>query len=150
MCRGSVDDMKGSMTTNRWVRQWLAVACILAVIDLTRGVSLFGEEFTLDSPTWTVLRGQSTLAGPIYRPPVDPNQSMQTMTRQAPALTGRFQLHEQTFIPFIGAGFGGGYTTDRDRALGSNWLQQNQNFSGDSLGRNMMPNEVNMGLRIPF
>jgi hypothetical protein len=134
-------------TGDSGVRQRIAVVFVLAVSCLTVRSLAFSEEFTIDSPTWTVLRGQSTLAGPTYSPPLDPNQNI---TRQVPALTGRFQLNEQTFIPFIGAGFGGGYTTDRDRAIGSNWLQQNQTLSGDTFGRNMMPNEVNMGFRIPF
>jgi hypothetical protein len=134
-------------TSEGGVRRRIAVASVLTVFCHTAGSLAFSEEFTIDSPTWTVLRGQSTLAGPIYTPPLDPDQNI---IRQAPALTGRFQLKEQTFIPFIGAGFGGGYTTDRDRALGSNWLQQNQTLSGDTFGRNMMPNEVNMGFRIPF
>ena len=127
--------------------QRITVVFVLAVSSLIVQSLAFSEDFTIDSPTWTILRGQSTAAGPTYAPPLDPNQNIM---RQAPALTGRFQLNDQTFIPFIGAGFGGGYTTDRDRALGSNWLQQNQTLSGDAFGKNMMPNEVNMGFRIPF
>jgi hypothetical protein len=69
--------------------------------------------------------------------------------RQAPFLSGRFELNDHTFFPFIGAGFGGGYTNDRDRALGSNGLFHNPAQSGE-LGKNMMPNEFNLGLRIPF
>ncbi|MET0515492.1 MAG: hypothetical protein ABW047_09235 [Nitrospiraceae bacterium] len=129
------------------MRQRIAVVFVLAVSCLTVQSVAFSEEFTIDSPTWTVLRGQSTLGDPTYAPPLNPNQNIM---RQAPALTGRFQLKDQTFIPFIGVGLGGGYTTDRDRALGSNWLQQNQTLSGDMFGKNMMPNEVNMGFRIPF
>jgi hypothetical protein len=139
--------MNARMIGDSGVRQRMAVVFVLAVSCLAVRSPAFSEEFRIDSPTWTVLRGQSTLAGPIYTPPLDPNQNL---ARQAPALTGRFQLQEQTFIPFIGAGFGGGYTTDRDRALGSNWLQQNQTLPGDTFGRNMLPNEVNMGFRIPF
>ena len=139
--------MNARMPGDRIVRQRIAAVFVLAMSCLTVRSLAFGEEFTIDSPTWTVLRGQSTLAGPTSMPPLDPNQNIM---RQAPSLTGRFQLNDQAFIPFIGAGFGGGYATDRDRALGSNWLQQNQTLSGDTFGRNMMPNEVNMGFRIPF
>lgn len=139
--------MNARITGGNGVRQRITVLFMLAVSCLTVQSLAFSEEFTIDSPTWTVLRGQSTPAAPTYTPALDPNRNIM---RQAPALSGRFQLKDQTFIPFIGAGFGGGYTTDRDRALGSNWPQQNQTLSGDTFGKNMMPNEVNMGFRIPF
>jgi hypothetical protein len=109
------------------------------------GIS-WGEDPLINTPSWSSLRlnQSSSVLDPSTGP--DPNGSV---VRQAPALTGRFQLNDRTFIPFIGAGFGGGYTNDRDRALGSNGLFHNPAQSGD-LGRNMMPNEVNLGLRIPF
>ena len=53
-------------------------------------------------------------------------------------------------IPFVGAGFGGGYVTERDRALGPSQAFPQQNLLGDSLGKGMMPNEWQMGIRIPF
>lgn len=109
------------------------------------GVSVYGEDAVLRSPTWSGLRPQA--GAPIE--PVTPLDQSRNIFRQAPALTGRFEVNDQTFIPFIGAGFGGGYTNDRDRALGSNGLFHNPAQSGD-LGKNMMPNEFNLGLRIPF
>jgi len=60
------------------------------------------------------------------------------------------QVREQTLIPYVGAGFGGGYMTERDRALGPGPGLPQQNLSGDSLGKGMMPNEFQMGIRIPF
>ncbi|HJR76428.1 MAG TPA: hypothetical protein VJ805_05615 [Nitrospiraceae bacterium] len=118
----------------------------LLVIVWGSGAPASGEDRTLKSPTWSGLRGQPGLSALDPASSMDPNR---TVFRQAPALTGRFELNDQTFFPFIGAGFGGGYTNDRDRALGSNGLFHNPTQSGD-LGKNMMPNEFNLGLRIPF
>jgi hypothetical protein len=67
-------------------------------------------------------------------------------------LSGRLQVSEQTLIPYVGAGFGGGFVTERDRALGPSSAFPQQNLLGDSLGlgKGMMPNEFQMGIRIPF
>ena len=110
------------------------------------GLSANGEESLFKSPTWSGLRQQPN--SPVLDSGLAGDQN-RNVFRQAPALTGRFELNDQTFFPFIGAGFGGGYTNDRDRALGSNGLFHNPAQSGD-LGKNMMPNEFNLGLRIPF
>jgi hypothetical protein len=111
------------------------------------GVSANGEDTSLKSSTWSSLRHQQ--AGSLNLDPTSGSDQNRTVFRQAPALTGRFELNDRTFFPFIGAGFGGGYTNDRDRALGSNGLFHNPVQSGD-LGKNMVPNEFNLGLRIPF
>ncbi len=70
--------------------------------------------------------------------------------RQAPVLSGRLRVSEQTLIPYIGAGFGGGYVTERDRALSPQPALPQQNLFGESMGKSMMPNEFQMGIRIPF
>ncbi len=128
------------------IRIAASIAC-LALVWCGPGISAFGEESSFDSPAWSSLRQNGGSFS--NREPSSPLDQNRNVVRQAPALTGRFQLKDQTLIPFIGAGFGGGYTNDRDRALGSNGLFHNPAQSGD-LGRNMMPNEFNLGLRIPF
>jgi hypothetical protein len=55
-----------------------------------------------------------------------------------------------TFLPYIGAGFGAGYNSELDRTLAPN-LQPQQNLNAGGLqGQNMVPNEFQMGIRIPF
>jgi hypothetical protein len=110
------------------------------------GIPVYGEDARLETPTWSSLRQQPGPSATESFSSLDQNRAV---FRQAPDLTGRFQFNDQTLIPFIGAGFGGGYTTDRDRALGSNGLFHNPAQSGE-LGKNMMPNEFNLGVRIPF
>jgi len=124
----------------------LLIAGCLALVSEVAGISVYGEDARLETPVWSSLRQQAESSAIESFSSLDQNR---TVFRQAPALTGRFQFNDQTFIPFIGAGFGGGYTTDRDRALGSNGLFYNPAQSGE-LGKNMMPNEFNLGLRIPF
>lgn len=126
------------------MRTILLISCVALALCGPR-ISL-GEDTSLDTPSWSGLRLNGNSSVIDLSSPADPNRNV---VRQAPALTGRFQFNDQTFIPFIGAGFGGGYANDRDRALGSNGLFHNPAQSGD-LGKNMMPNEFNLGLRIPF
>ena len=74
----------------------------------------------------------------------------QDMVRQTPLLSGRIHISEQTLIPYVGAGFGDGYVTERDRVLVLSSVFPQQNLLGDSLGKGIMPNEFQMGIRIPF
>lgn len=73
--------------------------------------------------------------------------------RDVPSISGQYLMGRTTLLPFIGAGFGGGYNSDRERALNpgisglsdsglrSHWSQFGQGFA---------PNEFHMGVRIPF
>jgi len=98
-------------------------------------------------PAWATLRSQvqgeaaSAFAG---------NEQRADLFRQAPVLSGRLRVSEQTVMPYIGAGFGGGYVTERDRALNPQPSVPQQSLFGDSMGKSMMPNEFQMGIRIPF
>ncbi|HJU03748.1 MAG TPA: hypothetical protein VJ692_01250 [Nitrospiraceae bacterium] len=64
--------------------------------------------------------------------------------RQPPVITGRYSLHGQTIMPYLGAGFNAGGTTDTNSTIFQDRLFR------ESPGHSMMPNEFQMGLRIPF
>lgn len=100
-----------------------------------------------EPPAWSESRIQSPSA--LSQLPTV-NDRGQDIVRQTPMLSGRLQISEQTLIPYIGAGFGGGFVTERDRALGPSSMFPQQNLLGESLGKGMMPNEFQMGIRIPF
>lgn len=59
-------------------------------------------------------------------------------------------------MPYIGAGFGGGYTTELDRSLhvvpsaSSTSSVSAAAGSKDLLGPTLIPNEVQLGIRFPF
>jgi hypothetical protein len=74
----------------------------------------------------------------------------QTLLREPPTIHGELHFGEQTLIPYLGAGFGGGYVTEQDRMLGPDPTLQNKNILGDGSGKGYMPNEFQMGIRIPF
>jgi hypothetical protein len=78
-----------------------------------------------------------------------PDQSSRLL-REPPTITGEIRVGDQTLIPYLGAGFGGGYATEQDRMLGSDPTLQQKNILGNGNGSGYLPNEFQMGLRIPF
>lgn len=108
---------------------------------------VFAESPLNELPVWSASRIQSSSALSQLS---TVNDRGQDIIRQTPTLSGRLQVSEQTLIPYVGAGFGGGFVTERDRALGPSSMFPQQNLLGESLGKGMMPNEFQMGIRIPF
>lgn len=109
--------------------------------------SALAEPADADVPAMTELQSQAVSDGTETAAPTDQQSDL---FRQAPTLSGRLRVSEQTFIPYIGAGFGGGYVTERDRALNPQPMLPQQHLFGESMGKGMMPNEFQMGIRIPF
>ena len=73
-----------------------------------------------------------------------------------PTVSKPISVGGQTLVPYIGAGFGGGYATELDRALNAA-PSASSSSSGSSnvgsrslLGQNLIPNEVQLGIRFPF
>lgn len=76
-----------------------------------------------------------------------------TLFRDVPSLSGRYSIGGTTLLPFIGAGFGGGYSSERDRALNpsvSGLSDSGLKTQWNQLGQGFAPNEFHMGIRIPF
>ena len=78
------------------------------------------------------------------------------MLRTLPTVSKAISVVGQTLVPYIGAGFGGGYATELDRALNAS-PSASSSSSGSSnvgsrslLGQNLIPNEVQLGIRFPF
>ncbi len=65
--------------------------------------------------------------------------------RQPPLLSSRYTWNGQTFLPYIGAGLSHGDTTDTNGTL-----LQEERVLHEPLGRAFVPNEVQLGVRIPF
>lgn len=80
--------------------------------------------------------------------------------RNIPTVSKPISVGGRTLVPYIGAGYGGGYATEFDRALnpaGSASSSSSDSSSDSSnagsrnlLGHNLIPNEVQLGIRFPF
>lgn len=124
-----------------------SVLLVTALLHVGGMGAALADSPATDAPAWTELRTQASSEG-TQAPAVSDQRS--TLFRQAPTLSGQVRVSEQTLIPYIGAGFGGGYVTERDRALNLQPVLPQHSLFGDSMGKSMMPNEFQMGIRIPF
>jgi hypothetical protein len=73
-----------------------------------------------------------------------------TVFRDIPSISGRYSLGGQTLLPYLGAGFGSGYTTEMDRSLHSPPPTTMDPGLRNQFGQSLTPNEFQMGIRIPF
>ena len=77
------------------------------------------------------------------------------LLRTLPNVSKHISVGGTTVVPYIGAGFRGGYATDFDRSLNTA-LSAPLSFSSSAdiglrnLAGQMIPNEVQVGIRFPF
>ena len=70
--------------------------------------------------------------------------------RDLPSISGNYRVKGTTIMPYIGAGFGRGYSSDVDRSLNSSPPSQTDPGLRSLFGQGLTPSEFQMGLRIPF
>jgi hypothetical protein len=73
-----------------------------------------------------------------------------TIFREIPSISGRLSVGGRTIMPYLGAGFGGGYTSELNRSLTGPSPAQPDVGLRSQFGQGFSPNEFQMGLRIPF
>ena len=126
---------------------------ILGILALTVALAWSQSDTTLATPT-LIGTNSGTLslqerAGPmVATKPVTPSAG--SLFRDVPSLSERYSVREMRFLPYIGAGFGAGYTSELDRTLAPNVPPQHNLNLGGQLGQSMVPNEFQLGIRIPF
>ncbi|WP_173050205.1 hypothetical protein [Nitrospira sp. KM1] len=76
--------------------------------------------------------------------------SPSTLYREVPSINGEYSVGGQTFLPYLGAGFNSGYSSQLDRSLNSGLSPTAVPGVGNNLGQSLSPNEFQMGVRIPF
>lgn len=75
--------------------------------------------------------------------------------RTIPTISAQFAVGRTTMIPYLGAGFGGGYATEFDRSLHTlpvtaSGLSSTTVGLRNLFGPHLVPNEVQLGIRLPF
>jgi hypothetical protein len=75
--------------------------------------------------------------------------------RTLPSVSKQILVGGTTFLPYIGAGFGGGYATEFDRSLHAEPFSSSPSSSTNAglrslFGQHLIPNEVQLGIRVPF
>lgn len=70
--------------------------------------------------------------------------------REVPSISGQYSIGETTVMPFLGAGFGGGYASDLDRSMNNEFSTPADSGLRSRVGQGLVPNEFRLGIRIPF
>jgi hypothetical protein len=81
-------------------------------------------------------------------PPLSSTRS--EIFRDIPSISGGYSVGGRTILPYLGAGFGGGNTSEFTRSFGAPLSLQPTAGLRSQLGQGHSPNEFQMGLRIPF
>lgn len=130
----------------------LLALVVLELPNLTRG-----EEPLLVAPIPPLLASPAPATKSCL--PILPSSDLSSgatnnVFSQPPTLAGRYTVNGSTVMPYIGVGFSGGETTDVNRtAARQSQLQssvQQDRLLNDVLGKNLIPNEFQLGIRIPF
>lgn len=70
--------------------------------------------------------------------------------RDVPSISGRYLLGGKTLLPYLGAGFSGGYGSEFNRSLGGEPPASSDLGLRSQFGQGVSPNEFQLGVRIPF
>ncbi|OQW34285.1 MAG: hypothetical protein A4E19_02155 [Nitrospira sp. SG-bin1] len=103
------------------------------------------------SDTMSIPHATEAIAGPMLPAAVPVEQGL--VLRTMPTVSKPISVGGTTLVPYIGAGFGGGYATDLDRSLNAGQSVVSGSFNGglkNLFGPQLIPNEVQLGVRFPF
>lgn len=127
----------------------LLLAVVMAVPGLTRG-----EESRPVLPAFTSSAKGTDFSLPAFSSPTLSSSVTNHLFSQPATLAGRYTMNGSTVIPYIGVGFGGGETTDVNRTVARHSaLQgsiQQDPLMNDVFRKTFVPNEFQLGIRIPF
>lgn len=130
----------------------LLVAVVIAVPSLTRGEET--RLVTPDLPVLTSVAKGTELSSLVLSSATLSSSVTNNLFSQPATLAGRYTMKGSTVIPYIGLGFGGGETTDVNRTVTRHSSLQSSipqdRLMSDVLGKTFMPNEFQLGIRIPF
>lgn len=122
------------------------------------------------SPAGTIGDGRSAIGAPVSHtltssaptvmdagagptPPAAVPVEHGLILRSVPTVSTQISVKGTTLVPYIGAGFGGGYLTEFDRSLNPAQSPSIGSFNVGSknlLGQQLIPNELQLGVRFPF
>jgi hypothetical protein len=98
-------------------------------------------------------RTSSTPKSNVPTPPplaVPSDAASSADVRDIPSISGRYSIGGRTLLPYIGAGFSGGYSSEFGRSLAVVPPTQNDVGLRSQFGQSVSPNEFQLGVRIPF
>jgi hypothetical protein len=130
----------------------LLLAVVMAVPGLTRGEESRPVPPVL--PAFTSPAKGTDFSPPVLSSPTLSSSVTNHLFSQPATLAGPYTMNGSTVIPYIGVGFGGGETTDVNRTVARQSALQSSTqqdpLMNDVLRKTFVPNEFQLGIRIPF
>jgi hypothetical protein len=128
----------------------LAALTLRGEVFAARDAGVTGRSPDAQAGSASLLRAVTDGARTTPRAELRQPSSASTVFRDVPSITGRYSIGGKTILPYVGAGFGGGYSSDVDRHMGSAAPVPGEPRMGSQFGQGISPNEFQMGVRIPF
>lgn len=132
------------------------VSLLFTLLVVPVGAHAAEDHQIADSPALQSLNQQFSRGGVASEVPFDAPaalplySSSSSIFRDIPSISGRYSVGGRTIMPYLGAGFGGGYASELNRSLTGPSPVQSDIGVRSQLGQGLSPNEFQLGLRIPF
>lgn len=122
------------------------LSCALALVY----TSAIAVEETFGIQTPKPRGGSLEYSFPLTPPSLIPDP-MQNLFRDPPTVLGNTVEKDTRIFPYLGIGFGNGVTGDvNQQILQQRYLQGLSSSSFSGLHNGLIPNEVQLGIRLPF
>jgi hypothetical protein len=114
------------------------------------------DRVVADSPVFAEPNNQPSSSTPKITAPSQPpivapsTEPASADVRDIPSINGRYSVGGRTLLPYIGAGFSGGYSSEFGRSLAVVPPSHNDFGLRSQFGQSVSPNEFQLGVRIPF
>jgi hypothetical protein len=135
-------------------------AGIVMVLVLALAASIQGiaapDRVVADSAVFAEPNNQPSSSTPKITAPSQPPLAVPSASassadvRDIPSISGRYAIGGRTLLPYIGAGFSGGYGSEFNRSLAGVSPTQSDFGLRSQFGQSVSPNEFQLGVRIPF
>jgi hypothetical protein len=131
-----------------------AVVLVVALAASIQGIAA-SDPVMADSAVLGEPSNQRTSSTPKSNVPTPPplavpsDAASSADVRDVPSIHGRYSIGGRTLLPYIGAGFSGGYGSELNRSFGAPSMQSDFGLRSQ-FGQNVSPNEFQLGVRIPF
>jgi hypothetical protein len=128
------------------------LAAVAILIALSGAALAEDGSFGLEAPL-PVMRAERPGSGLLDQGPVSSGGSS-ALYREPPSLSTRYTLNGHTVLPYVGVGYGAGEPIDANRTMmrdnaGHSSMQEDR-ILRDLVGKSVLPNEFQLGVRIPF
>lgn len=140
------------------MKQFIAAVAVLLVAALavpTQGVAA-PDRIMADSAAVEETNSQLSSSGLKNDVPIQPpiaalsEAASSSNVRDIPSISGRYSIGGRTLLPYVGAGFYGGYSSELTRSMTGVPSMQSDFGLRNQFGQSVSPNEFQVGIRIPF